>query len=58
MASNSNDKEMMTKPKVKMQDQACQFDSSLLEGRNAYVCVIPARYCPKTNVVLSYLSLK
>ncbi|XP_028405582.1 Krueppel-like factor 12 [Dendronephthya gigantea] len=31
MASNSNDKETMTKPKVKMQDQACQFDSSLLE---------------------------
>ena len=58
MASNSNDKETMTKPKVKMQDQACQFDSSLLEGSTMYICFISARYCPKTKVVLPYLSLK
>ena len=37
MASNSNEGETMPKPKVKMQDQACQFDSSLLEGRRVYL---------------------
>ena len=41
MASNSNDKETMTKPKVKMQDQACQFDSSLLEGWEVILWLIP-----------------
>ena len=58
MASNSNDKETMTKPKVKMQDQACQFDSSLLEGKEVYSVSFPLDIVPKLKLCFSYLPLK
>ena len=50
MASNSNDTETMTKPKVKMQDQACQFDSSLLEGTKIYSALFPLNIVPKLKL--------
>lgn len=58
MASNSNDKETMTTPfKVETQDQACQFDSALVEGMK----ISPVSWrsvFSQTKAVFSYLLLK
>ena len=44
MASNSDEGGTTIKPAVKTQDQACQFDSSLLEGTVLHYNVLATEY--------------